>query len=65
MNRETEFWTVDQLAERLQLKPSWIYQNIAKLPHYKLGNLVRFNSNEVLEYLGTVKRGPRRPGNTH
>ncbi|MDA2934409.1 hypothetical protein MYX82_08700 [Acidobacteria bacterium AH-259-D05] len=33
-----ELWNIQQLAEKWGLKPSWIYQHLQELPHFKLGN---------------------------
>lgn len=47
--------TVEALAEELSVPESWIYARTAKtssardrLPHYKLGKLLRFKLSEVL-----------------
>ena len=43
--------TVDQLAERFQLKRSWIYEHVHRgLPHFKFGHVLRFSPDEVLKY---------------
>lgn len=53
-----ELWTVEDVANRWRLKPSWIYQHIAELPHLKMGNLVRFVPDELEKYLARARRGP-------
>jgi hypothetical protein len=53
-----ELWTVEDLATKWRLKPSWIYQHIAELPHLKLGNLVRFVPEELERYLARSRKGP-------
>ena len=58
-----ELWNVEQLAEQWRLKPSWIYQHIHELPHYKIGNHVRFDPRELEEFLEKARRGPKSPSN--
>ncbi len=55
MNR---FWEVKELAERLGMKDSWVYDRTGnngpeKIPHVKLGKYVRFNpdSEEFQKWL--------------
>ncbi|MFH1725067.1 MAG: helix-turn-helix domain-containing protein [Elusimicrobiota bacterium] len=45
--------TVDQLADRLQVKPRTIYQWVHEryIPTVKLGSLVRFSPARVSEWL--------------
>jgi excisionase family DNA binding protein len=48
--------TVAEIAERLKLPISWIYERtrlrgIARLPHYKLGKYLRFSEAEVWNWL--------------
>ncbi len=56
--------TIDDLAARLAVKESWLYQNHRKLglPAIKLGNQLRFDPVDVEAFLQTVKdiRGMRR-----
>ncbi len=54
-----ELWTVEEVAQKWRLKPSWIYQHMGELPHIKLGNLVRFDPDELEEYLLQARKGPR------
>ena len=54
-----ELLTVDELARRWRLKPSWVYQHIGELPHFKLGNLVRFDPDELEEHLCKARRGTK------
>ncbi len=59
--------TPTQVAERLQVKPSWVYEqtreraevrNPDPLPYIKMGRYLRFDWNDVLEWL------ERRKGDT-
>jgi len=53
-----ELWTVQEIAKNYRLKESWIYQHMAELPHFKLGNLVRFDPDELQDHLRKLHRGP-------
>jgi hypothetical protein len=55
-----EILTPQQVAERLQVKPSWVYEqtrnrssvrNADPLPHMKVGLYLRFDWQDVLEWL--------------
>ena len=65
----TEILTPQQLAERLQVKPSWIYEqtrhrsavrNPDPLPHIKMGLYLRFDWRDVLAWLERQKRRERK-----
>jgi len=48
--------TVDELAKKLNVPPSWIYDRTRRsgperLPHYKLGKHIRFAESEIVDYL--------------
>lgn len=47
------FIGVDELAELLGVKPSWIYAQTSSgaIPHLKVGHYVRFSVDEVLAWL--------------
>ena len=49
---------ISQLSELLCVKPATIYGWIheERIPYYKLNNLVRFNVQEILEWLSKKKR---------
>jgi hypothetical protein len=55
---ENELWTVEELARRWRLKPSWLYQHMGELPHIKLGNLVRFDPQELESFHRLASRRP-------
>ncbi len=46
-----EILTVDQVAQRLQLKPSWVYTHADQLGAYRAGKYLRFRWQRVLERL--------------
>ena len=61
-----EILTPSQVAERLQVKPSWVYEqtreravvrNPDPLPHIKLGRYLRFDWKDVLAWLERRKTG--------
>ncbi len=39
-----------QLAGLLGVKEGWIRQNVRKIPHFKMGRLVRFDPQVVIEH---------------
>ena len=39
-----------QLASLLGVKEGWIRQNVRKIPHFKMGRLVRFDPGVVMEH---------------
>lgn len=45
--------TAEDVAELLHMKISWVRQRVHKdeIPYYKIGNLVRFNRADILEWL--------------
>ncbi len=46
-----EILTVQQVAERLQLRPSWVYTHADELGAYRTGKYIRFRWQRVLERL--------------
>jgi hypothetical protein len=60
-----EILTPQQLADRLQVKPSWVYEqtrsrsgarNPDPLPHIKMGLYLRFDWRDVLAWLERQKQ---------
>ncbi len=56
----SELLTVEELAARLKVKPSWVYGRTRKrgaegLPHLKLGKYLRFEEGAVREFLERQK----------
>ena len=52
--QKEEFITVGELAKRLNVPVSWIYQRTRlgpeAIPHVKMGKYVRFDWEEVVEF---------------
>lgn len=51
-----EYLTAVELAQKLKVPISWIYDRTRKdgpekIPHYKIGKYIRFSESEVLEYM--------------
>ena len=53
MDTADELMTVEELATWLRKPRSWIYNRIVDLgiPHYKIGNHIRFRLSEVQAWL--------------
>ncbi len=47
---QTELLTSEQLAEKLKVPLSWVYEQsrLGKIPTHKLGRYIRFDLHEVL-----------------
>jgi hypothetical protein len=67
--RPIEILTPQQLAVRLQVKPSWVYEqtrnrsgvrNPDPLPHIKMGLYLRFDWRDVLAWLERQKQHAER-----
>lgn len=50
-HKESELLTPEQLAEKLKLPLSWVYEQSRqkKIPTHRLGRYIRFDLHEVLE----------------
>ena len=48
-NMDDPFLTVQELAEYLRVKKSWIYQKVhaKEIPYHKFGNHLRFKKSEI------------------
>ena len=53
-----QLWTVEQLAERLQVPRSWVYKHLKKIPYIKLGKYVRFEPSDVDSLLQVLRKRP-------
>jgi len=57
-NGTEQLWTIEDVAEFLQVKPSvvkyWIYNDT--IPYIKLGKYVRFESSEVITWVRENKK---------
>lgn len=52
----SELLTIQEQADRLRVKPSWLYQftrlkGASAIPHLKVGKYIRFREEEVLAWL--------------
>lgn len=51
---------IKELAEVLNVKPSWLYQRTRRgmefIPHIKVGKYVRFDTEEVIRFLKSGKQ---------
>jgi excisionase family DNA binding protein len=59
---DTQFLTIDQLAERLQVPKGWIYSRTRDrspntIPFYKFGKYLRFRWEEVEGWFKAQHRG--------
>jgi len=48
---EDSLLTVSEVADRLKVKPSWVYSNADRLGALHLGKYLRFNWSKVVECL--------------
>jgi hypothetical protein len=50
----TDILTVNEVADRLRVKASWVYSHAADLGAYRLGKYLRFSWIRVLERLEKI-----------
>jgi excisionase family DNA binding protein len=52
----------DQAAKLLGVPPRWLLEQARqqKVPHHKLGRYVRFDLDDLINWLDETKRNPRR-----
>ena len=55
---ETGFSTISEISEYLNLKPSTLYALVAekRIPHFKIGRLVRFKKSEIDRWMEGNKK---------
>ncbi len=65
----SDLLTPQQVAERLQVAPTWVYERsrsrksgVAPLPVIKLGKLLRYHWPSVCEWLASNQKGGARRG---
>jgi excisionase family DNA binding protein len=63
MQNQENLLDVHGVAELLAVKPSTVYEwaETDRLPHYKLGNRLRFRPSEIERWLDGRRRGPAAP----
>ncbi len=56
-------WTADDVAAYLKVSRSWVYHRAesGKLPHVRVGGLLRFQPSEIRAYVETSSSEPVRP----
>ena len=62
-DEEHRFLTVHEVAQLLQVPPSWVYGRLRKrsteeLPAYRVGKYWRFREQEIIAWVKCHKRGP-------
>lgn len=50
-NTSPDLLTVEEIAVRLRVKPSWVYTHADELGALRLGKYLRFSWDRVLEHL--------------
>jgi excisionase family DNA binding protein len=60
---ELELLTPDQVCDLLQVRKSWLYDQVeaGRLPHLRLGKQLRFRPREIADYLGQAAVAPSAP----
>lgn len=55
-------WTADDVAAYLKVSRSWVYHRAesGRLPHVRVGGLLRFQPNEIRVYVETSSAEPAR-----
>ena len=58
MNQEQQLLNVEQLSKVLNVSVSWIYQRTSenRIPFIKVGKYVRFDLDEVIQFLKSSSR---------
>ena len=56
----TRLLTAHEVAERLGVRPSWVYAEARanRIPHIRLGRYTRFNPDSVVAWAAQRERGP-------
>ena len=57
-NGQKRLMTIEELMDFLNVKKNWVYQHTftGELPHYKLGALLRFDIEEITEWLKSQRK---------
>jgi excisionase family DNA binding protein len=54
-----ELINLEQLAEKLGVKKSWVYQRTRtkQIPSYRIGKYLKFNETEVMDWVKNMQDG--------
>ncbi len=52
---EQRLLTAQELAERLNVSVGFVYRSATEWPSVRIGNMIRFDYDAVLEYLARVQ----------
>lgn len=56
---EQAYLTVKEVAQYLGMKTSTVYARVPEIPHYRIGNLIRFRKEDVDAWMETRREGAR------
>jgi len=61
----TNILTIDEVAKKLKLSKSTIYKYSERsvIPSFKIGTSIRFNENEIDDYLISITKEQRKNAN--
>lgn len=61
-NTAEPLWTADDVAAYLKVSRSWVYHRAesGRLPHVRVGGLIRFQPHEIRAFIETVSAEPAR-----
>lgn len=59
MGNENQFLTIEQLCFKLKVKESWVRSQVFNktIPFFKVGRFIRFDLNEINQWLESNKQG--------
>ena len=57
MQHEQGYLTVKEVAQYLGMKTSTVYAWVPEMPHYRIGNLIRFRKDEIDAWMQTKREG--------
>ena len=58
----TEILTADEVMRLLKVGRTWLSQHVYEIPHYRIGGILRFDRERVLEWLRSKEQGGRHAG---
>lgn len=54
---ETNYISVKEVAQYLGMKISTVYAWVPEIPHYRIGNLIRFRKEDIDNWMATKREG--------